>query len=311
MKNKFLRGLIGTSIFIAVFGAASTAVMLLWNWLVPQIIGWTAVTFWQAAGLVLLNKLLFGGMGRHCFGMNALRRSGPTFPTWKERAAMRDRIRAMGKEERRENIRRQMFGCGPGQPETMTAVKKKRRLDSRSDLPLVYDQYKPELEGYIRHRVDSAEDTEDILQDVFYKLTKTDLQENPIEYLSAWLYQAVTNRIIDRRRKKREQALPETRQENEDDYFLDSLSDFLADDGNDPEIMFRNELIREEIELALSELPPEQRSVFELTEYDGIPYKEIAETTGVPVPTLLSRKHYAIGLLRKRLQQLYREIVPR
>ena len=101
------------------------------------------------------------------------------------------------------------------------------------------------------------------------------------------------------------------RQENEDDYFLDSLSDFLADDGNDPEIMFRNELIREEIELALSELPPEQRSVFELTEYDGIPYKEIAETTGVPVPTLLSRKHYAIGLLRKRLQQLYREIVPR
>lgn len=71
----------------------------------------------------------------------------------------------------------------------MTAVKKKRRLDSRSDLPLVYDQYKPELEGYIRHRVDSAEDTEDILQDVFYKLTKTDLQENPIEYLSAWLYQ--------------------------------------------------------------------------------------------------------------------------
>ncbi len=193
----------------------------------------------------------------------------------------------------------------------MTAVKKKRRLDSRSDLPLVYDQYKPELEGYIRHRVDSAEDTEDILQDVFYKLTKTDLQENPIEYLSAWLYQAVTNRIIDRRRKKREQALPETRQENEDDYFLDSLSDFLADDGNDPEIMFRNELIREEIELTLSELPPEQRSVFELTEYDGIPYKEIAETTGVPVPTLLSRKHYAIGHLRKRLQQLYREIVAR
>ena len=99
--------------------------------------------------------------------------------------------------------------------------------------------------------------------------------------------------------------------ENEDDYFLDSLSDFLADDGNDPEIMFRNELIREEIELTLSELPPEQRSVFELTEYDGIPYKEIAETTGVPVPTLLSRKHYAIGHLRKRLQQLYREIVAR
>lgn len=193
----------------------------------------------------------------------------------------------------------------------MTAVKKKRKLDSHSDLPLVYDQYGPELKGYILRRVDSPEETEDILQDVFYKLLKTDLRENPIEFVSAWLYRAVTHRIIDRRRKKKEQALPEARQEDENEYFLDSLSDFLADDRNDPEIMFRNELIREEIELALSELPPEQRSVFELTEYDGIPYKEIARTTGVPVPTLLSRKHYAVGYLRKKLQQLYREIVPK
>lgn len=119
MKNKFLRGLMGAAIFVAVFGAASAVVMLLWNWLVPQIIGWTAVTFWQAAGLVLLSKLLFGGMGmgRHCFGMNGPHRFGPPFPTWKEHAAMRDSIRAMGKEERREYIRRHMFGCGPDQPE--------------------------------------------------------------------------------------------------------------------------------------------------------------------------------------------------
>jgi len=56
-------------------------------------------------------------------------------------------------------------------------------------------------------------------------------------------------------------------------------------------------------------LPPEQREIFELTELDGIPVKEIAETTGIPVNTLLSRKHYAIKHLRKRLVGLYNDII--
>ncbi len=255
MKNKFLRGLIGTSIFIAVFGAASTAVMF--------------VELARPADHRLDGRYLLAGGGPGAAEQTVVRRDGKALFRHERPPPVRGLLSPHGKSAPR---------CGTGsgrwakrnagstsadrcsaaarinrKKPTMTAVKKKRRLVSQSDLPLVYDQYKPELEGYIRRRVDSAEDTEDILQDVFYKLTKTDLQENPIEYLSAWLYQAVTNRIIDRRRKKREQALPETRQENEDDYFLDSLSDFLADDGNDPEIMFRNELIREEIELALSE----------------------------------------------------------
>lgn len=189
------------------------------------------------------------------------------------------------------------------------AKSKKKNLSSADDLALVYEQYTPELKGYITKRTDSAEEAEDIIQDVFYKLAKVDLLENPIEYLSAWLYQAVTNRMIDRSRKKREQALPEVREKAEDEYFLDSLSAYLADDNDDPEIIFRNEIIREEIAQALSKLPPEQRSVFELTEYDGLSYKEISESTGVPVATLLSRKHYAINFLRQRLEVFYMEII--
>lgn len=191
----------------------------------------------------------------------------------------------------------------------MTTNKKQKRLDTADDLARVYEEYTPELKGYIRKRVDSTEEAEDILQDVFYKLAKADLLENPIEYLSAWLYQAVTNRIIDRRRKKREQSLPENREKDDDEYFLGSLSAFLADENDDPEIMFRNEILKEEIAQALSELPPEQRSVFELTEYDGLSYKEISESTGVAIATLLSRKHYAVNYLRKRLEQLYMELL--
>jgi RNA polymerase sigma factor (sigma-70 family) len=68
-------------------------------------------------------------------------------------------------------------------------------------------------------------------------------------------------------------------------------------------------LVWTELERALSELPAEQREIFELTELDGLPVKEISQTTGVPVNTLLSRKHYAVVHLRKRMADLYHEII--
>ena len=68
-------------------------------------------------------------------------------------------------------------------------------------------------------------------------------------------------------------------------------------------------LVWDELEDALSELPAEQREIFELTELNGIPVKEISSTTGVAVNTLLSRKHYAILHLRKRMEDLYRDII--
>lgn len=191
----------------------------------------------------------------------------------------------------------------------MSKSLKKKKLDTVEDLPLIYEQYKSELKGYIATRVDSSEEAEDILQDVFYNLLKVDFVESPIEYISAWLYQAASNKITDRYRKKKEESLTGKNLNDDDEYFLETLSDYLADEGDDPEIIFRNNLIKEEIESALSELPPEQRSVFELTEYDGISYKEIAESIGVSVPTLLSRKHYAINHLRKKLLQLYLDMI--
>lgn len=188
----------------------------------------------------------------------------------------------------------------------MVIGKKKKRLDSADDLALVYSQYKPELEGYAARRVDSREEAEDIVHDVFYKLARIDLLESPIEYVSAWLYEAVSNRITDRRRKKRELPMTETADDGRDEYFLDFLSLFY-DPGDDPETAMRNELIRQEIDRALGELPDEQRTVFELTEFEGFSYKEIAASTGVGVPALLSRKHYAVKHLRRRLREFYLE----
>ena len=58
MKNFRKKRLLGVLIFIAVFAAAIAIVMLLWNALIPSIIGWTTINYWQAAGLMILGRLL-------------------------------------------------------------------------------------------------------------------------------------------------------------------------------------------------------------------------------------------------------------
>lgn len=115
MKLKNKRWL-GIPIFLAVFAAGTAVVMLLWNWLVPSVIGWSAVGYWQAAGLLLLCKILFGGFGRggaH-MGMPPFRHPGPRMGFMHgERAEMHEKMKNMSAEERRDYIRSQMFGGDP------------------------------------------------------------------------------------------------------------------------------------------------------------------------------------------------------
>jgi RNA polymerase sigma factor (sigma-70 family) len=174
-------------------------------------------------------------------------------------------------------------------------------------------EYQPQLKSFIRKRVTNKEDAEDILQDVFYQLVKAvNGTMNPIEHVSAWLYRVARNTIINKGIKKREEEIPVYRDEDTDHETLKELSDILFSDETtspSPETEYLRSLVWTELETALSELPPEQREIFELTELDGLPVKEIAKTMGVPVNTLLSRKHYAVVHLRKQLAGLYEDIL--
>ncbi|WP_295940372.1 hypothetical protein [uncultured Alistipes sp.] len=111
-RNKFYFGL---PIFLAVFAAGAAVVMLLWNWLIPSIIGWSAIGYWQAVGLLLLCKLLFGGFGKggHWFGHHRGHCHSHMGAMHREREQMRDHMHQMNREERKEYIRRHMFGCRP------------------------------------------------------------------------------------------------------------------------------------------------------------------------------------------------------
>lgn len=173
----------------------------------------------------------------------------------------------------------------------------------------IFRKYQAQLKGFINKRVSSREDSEDILQNVFYQFMKSDQEENPIEQIAAWLYSVARNQIIDRSRKRREEEMPYLSTNEDDGTFLKELSELMPDEDQSPEMDFIRSTVWKELEQALLELPDEQRTVFELTELEGIPFKEIAESTGIPVNTLISRKRYAVLFLRKRLYNLYEDIL--
>ncbi|HQV01453.1 MAG: sigma-70 family RNA polymerase sigma factor [Bacteroidia bacterium] len=165
------------------------------------------------------------------------------------------------------------------------------------------------LFSFIRNKVATDEEAEDILQDVFYELTETVRMTKPIERVAAWLFTVARNKITDRYRKKKPEALANlaaqgTNDEGESFFLTDLLSQ--QSDNADTNLLRKTIMIA--IQEALAELPQEQRNVFVWHELDDMSFNDIAEKTGVSVNTLLSRKRYAIMHLRKKLKHLYDEL---
>jgi RNA polymerase sigma factor (sigma-70 family) len=170
------------------------------------------------------------------------------------------------------------------------------------------------LRNFIRRRVSDPRDAEDILQDVFYKLVEANRLLMPIEHVTGWLFRVARNRITDLFRKKKPQSLSDITGANHDDdgdgellLLQLQLEDMLPSPDAGPEALYARNLLLEELELALDELPDEQREVFVAHELEGRTFKEMAAKTGVSVNTLLSRKRYAVLHLRERLQSVYDE----
>lgn len=184
-----------------------------------------------------------------------------------------------------------------------TSVKEKHNIAE------IIKNYGSRLQGFIRKRVSSSEDADDILQDVYFQLVNADRLLKPIDQMAAWLFTIARNRITDLYRKKKPESLPELKSESDEDNLFADLSDLIYDNGNTPETEYLRSLVWVELERALNELPEEQRQVFEMTELQGLSFKEISEKTGVTVNTLISRKRYAVLYLREELQLIYNELL--
>ena len=165
------------------------------------------------------------------------------------------------------------------------------------------------LRNFIRRRVPDPRDAEDILQDVFYKLVEANRLLMPIEHVTGWLFRVARNRITDLFRKKRPESFSDTALEDDEGGELLQLQieDLLPSSDAGPEALYVRNVLLDELELAIDELPDEQREVFVAHELEGRSFKEMAAETGVSVNTLLSRTRYAVLRLRERLQSIYDE----
>ena len=169
--------------------------------------------------------------------------------------------------------------------------------------------YGKNLLGFIRRRVNNDADAEDILQDVWYQFSSV-INSEPIEQTGAWLYRVARNKILDKHKKHTETLLDDMLGSSDDED--DEAPDFkaiLMTEASTPETEYVRNLFWEELFYALDELPEEQRQVYIWHELDDISFAEMADKTGEKVQTLVSRKRYAVLHLRKRLKQLYDEII--
>ncbi len=162
------------------------------------------------------------------------------------------------------------------------------------------------LRNFIRRRVPNPSDAEDIVQEVFYELVEANRLLMPIEQVTGWLFRVARNRIIDLLRKKKPQTFSDAAVEGEGGEML-YIEDLLPSPDAGPEALYIGNVLHDTLELAIDELPDDQRDVFVAHELEGRSFKEMAAATGVGVNTLLSRKRYAVLHLRERLQSVYDE----
>jgi RNA polymerase sigma factor (sigma-70 family) len=165
------------------------------------------------------------------------------------------------------------------------------------------------LFNFIRGKVASEADAEDILQDVWYQLSNID-DTDDIDTLRGWLFKVARNKIIDKARKKTEQLVDDLiyQDENDEDDGI-NFADILMPDNDDPESVYLKELFWDELFIALDELPENQRQVFVWNELEDKTLQQIADETGEKLKTIISRKGYAVKHLRSRLQLLYHEFL--
>ena len=167
-------------------------------------------------------------------------------------------------------------------------------------------EFGEKLFGFVRKKVKTTEDAEDILQEVWFQLSNLD-DIAELDNVSAWLYEVARNKITDKARKKTNLALEDYVYESEDGGF-NFKEILLLDDSNNPELAFFKEMFWKEFQQALDELPVNQKEVFVLNEIEDLTLQEIADRQGEKLKTIISRKGYAVKHLRNKLNYLYTEL---
>lgn len=168
------------------------------------------------------------------------------------------------------------------------------------------EKYGKQLLGFLKGKVRTVEDAEDILQDVWHQFSNvTNLHD--IQNVSSWLYSVARNKVIDSYRKKKIDSI-EDFGSNENDGEVSFKEVLLIDEDAQPELALFKDMFWTELMKGLDELPENQKEVFVLNELEDMTLREIAEKKQVSIKTITSRKGYAVKNLRKKMNYLYQEL---
>lgn len=198
-------------------------------------------------------------------------------------------------------VRLQEWQEAMDEPASITVMSEQDRQISE-----IVAQEQSRLRNFIRRRVPDPAEVEDILQDVFFRLVEANRLLMPIDHVTGWLFRVARNRITDLFRKKKPELFSQETVETEEGELL-HFEDLLPSSDAGPEGIYARKVLLDELEVAISELPDEQREVFVAHELDGRSFKQLSDETGAKISTLLARKRYAVLHLRKRLQDVYEE----
>ena len=150
------------------------------------------------------------------------------------------------------------------------------------------------LKFYVNSRIrDTANrNAEDIIQDVALKLFTGADRYEPINNVAGFVYRSIRNRIIDIMRSSK-QSEP---------IAIESLLQEVTDVGNESSDVQPSDKMISELKNSIEQLKPGYRDIIIAVDIEGYTYNEIAKETGIPIGTLMSRRHRAIGILFKKLE---------
>lgn len=162
-------------------------------------------------------------------------------------------------------------------------------------LELLFRRLYPRLYSYARKFLNDTHESEEIVQELFYKIwvERDRLDEN--QSLSAYLFTSVKNRCLNalETRKSRTKHADVMRY-----LYLNESSDFTSSHN----VLVAKELERD-FEDALQDLPPECKRIFELSRFEGLRYKEIALQLNVSIKTVETQISRALAKLRLQLRE--------
>ncbi|HLV80517.1 MAG TPA: RNA polymerase sigma factor [Chthonomonadaceae bacterium] len=159
-------------------------------------------------------------------------------------------------------------------------------------------RYQRRLVRFVERMTGDAETAEDAAQEAFLRLWRTRETYRPQGSLSSYLLRIVRNLCLDHARTGAAAARRER-----------AVTGASWIEG--PAAHIEAKSLAEAVRKAVHELPEPQRAVFVLSEYEGLPYREIAEALGCPVGTVASRKRLALETLRRRLAPWREERCPK